>query len=76
MPSRSTLSFYITLAWASKEWGLIAHNNRNTMETTKQPKDFYLSPKMDVFDIKFEGCLCQSPGGGGSEGTGNEPLFP
>lgn len=46
------------------------------METTKQPKDLYLSPKMDVFDIKFEGCLCQSPGGGGSEGTGDEPLFP
>lgn len=46
------------------------------METTKQTKEVYLKPEFDTFEIKFEGCLCQSPGGGGSEGTGNEPLFP
>lgn len=42
------------------------------METTKQPKDFYRRPKIEVFDIDFDGCLCQSPGGGGSEGTEEE----
>ncbi len=46
------------------------------METTKQTKEVYLKPEFEIFEIKFEGCLCQSPGGGGSEGTGNEPLFP
>ena len=46
------------------------------METTKQTKEVYLKPEFDTFEIKFEGFLCQSPVGGGSEGTGNEPLFP
>ena len=46
------------------------------METTKKTKEDYLSPKFEVFNISYEGCLCTSPSGGGSEGTGNEPLFP
>ncbi len=45
------------------------------METSKQDKENYQCPKFEVFNISFEGCLCQSPGGGGSEGTGDEPLF-
>lgn len=46
------------------------------METTKQPQDLYLCPVTEVFEMKFEGFLCQSPPAGGSEGTGEEPLFP
>lgn len=45
------------------------------METTKV-KEVYLKPEYEVFKINFEGYLCQSPGGGGTEGTGDEPLFP
>ncbi len=43
------------------------------METTKQAKENYQSPLFEVFNISSEGCLCVSPGG--SEGTGEEPLF-
>lgn len=38
-------------------------------------KQEYMSPSLDVSEFKFEGLICQSPGGGGSEGTGDEPLF-
>jgi len=34
-----------------------------------------MSPSLEVSELKFEGFICQSPGGGGSEGTGDEPLF-
>ncbi len=38
-------------------------------------KKDYISPSLEVTELKFEGFICQSPGGGGSEGTGDEPLF-
>ena len=38
-------------------------------------KKEYVSPSVEVTELKFEGFICQSPGGGGSEGTGDEPLF-
>ena len=38
-------------------------------------KKEYVSPCLEVTELKFEGLICQSPGGGGSEGTGDEPLF-
>ena len=38
-------------------------------------KKEYMSPSLVVTELKFEGFICQSPGGGGSEGTGDEPLF-
>ena len=38
-------------------------------------KQEYVSPSVEVTELKFEGFICQSPGGGGSEGTGDEPLF-
>ena len=38
-------------------------------------KQEYVSPSLEVTELKFEGLICQSPGGGGSEGTGDEPLF-
>lgn len=39
-------------------------------------KQEYVSPSLEVTELKFEGLICQSPGGGSSEGTGEEPLFP
>ena len=39
----------------------------------------YVSPQTDGLEIRYNSVLCQSPGGGGSEGTGSEdlePLFP
>ena len=38
-------------------------------------KKDYVTPSLVVTELKFEGIICQSPGGGGSEGTGDEPLF-
>ena len=38
-------------------------------------KQEYMSPSLDVSEFKLEGLICQSPGGGGSEGTGDEPLY-
>ena len=45
-----------------------------SIKTIREKKD-YVSPNLRVTELKFEGLLCQSPGGGGSEGTGDEPLF-
>lgn len=35
----------------------------------------YEAPEVMMYKIQPEGFICQSPGGGGSEGTGDEPLF-
>lgn len=35
----------------------------------------YMSPCLEVIKLEFDGFVCQSPGGGGSEGTGDDPLF-
>lgn len=42
----------------------------------KSGKIFYLKPELEVIQINIESILCTSPGGGGSEGTEDEPLFP
>ena len=33
----------------------------------------YVSPQTDGLEIHFNSVICQSPGGGGSEGTGDGP---
>lgn len=35
-----------------------------------------MSPEAEKYLILVQTCICQSPGGGGSEGTGDEPLIP
>lgn len=37
-------------------------------------KKEYMSPSLEVTELKIEGFICQSLSGG-SEGTGDEPLF-
>ncbi len=46
------------------------------MEAMKSGKIIYLKPELEVIQINIEGILCQSLGGGGTEGTEDEPLFP
>lgn len=41
----------------------------------EQTKEQYLSPLSEVMELNPESLICQSPGAGGSEGTGDEPLF-
>ena len=41
----------------------------------KQTKEYYQNPLIEVFEMSPEAIICQSPGAGGSEGTGNEPGF-
>ena len=45
------------------------------MNTVKQTKEYYQNPLIEVFEMSPEAIICQSPGAGGSEGTGNEPGF-
>jgi len=45
------------------------------MKTKEKRKD-YESPEVEEYLIHVQACICQSPGGGGSEGTGDEPLIP
>ena len=49
---------------------------KTIMETTKLTKDVYLKPELEIIQTYTEGIFCTSPGGGGTEGTEDEPLFP
>ncbi len=41
---------------------------------TKKKKKEYEAPELRIHYIQPNVFICQSPGGGGSEGTGDEPL--
>ena len=39
-------------------------------------KLFYVAPEMEVVEVEFEGVLCASPTGGGSEDIPGENIDP
>lgn len=44
------------------------------MNAKEQTKAVYLSPMIDILEIKVDSFLCLSVAPGGSEGTGDEEL--
>ena len=44
------------------------------MKTAIQVKDCYVCPMAEAIEMDIASCLCQSIGGGASEGTGDEDL--
>ena len=46
------------------------------MTTRTQKNASYSAPETCLLRIHLDNIICQSPGGGGSEGTGSEELEP